>query len=148
MKQILFILSILFTLTSCSNDDSASSKVEFTDLYHADYFNGDYNNPKANLVITDLAEWNKLLVKLDLNNKPWQNSISTDIDFEKYTVIAVIDEVRNYGGFSIDITGITQTENRIVVKVERLNSGGLATVITQPYHIVKIAKTNKEVVFE
>lgn len=148
MKQILFILSILFTLTSCSNDDSASSKVEFTELYHADYFAGDYNNPKANLVIKDLAEWNKLLAKLDLNIKPWQNSISTDIDFEKYTVIAVIDEVRSYGGFSVDITKITQIDNRIVIKVERLNSGGTTTIITQPYHIVKIAKTNKEVVFE
>ncbi len=148
MKQILFILSIFFTLTSCSNDDSASSKVEFTEVYHGDFFNGDYNNPKANLVIKDLAEWNKLLVKLNLDIKPWQNAISTDIDFEKYQVIAVIDEIRNYGGYSIDITKITQTNNSISVKVEQLNSGGLTTVITQPYHIVKIPKSNKKVVFE
>ena len=148
MKQILFILSIFFTLTSYSNDDSASSKVEFTEVYHGDFFNGDYNNPKANLVIKDLAEWNKLLVKLNLDIKPWQNAISTDIDFEKYQVIAVIDEIRNYGGYSIDITTITQTENQILVKVAQLNSGGIATAITQPYHIVKIPKSNKKVVFE
>ncbi|MCP2026248.1 hypothetical protein L1276_001392 [Flavobacterium sp. HSC-32F16] len=148
MKQILIIFSLLFAFTSCDSDESAPSKVDFTEVYQGDYFNGNYNNPKANLVINDLTEWNKLLVKLDLNIKPWQNSISTDIDFEKYQVIAVIDEVRPYNGYSIDITKITQTNDQILVKVEQLKPGGAATVNTQPYHIVTIPKSNKKVVFE
>lgn len=151
MKQIFFILSILFVFTSCNNDDdSAASDVKSTELYKSNDFNGDYNNPtpKSNLVINNLTEWNALLVKLDLNIKPWQNSISTDVDFEKYVVIAVIDELRNSGGHSIDITQITQTDKNIFVKVEQLKTGGISSVMSQPYHIVQIAKTSKKVVFE
>lgn len=148
MKQILIIFSILFVFTSCDSNESEPSNITFTEIYHDDYFNGDYKTPQANLVIKTQSEWDKLTATLKLGPKPWQNSIIPSVDFNKYQVIAVIDQVRNYGGYSIDITKITQTNNRIFVKVEQLSPGGLTAVITQPYHIVQIPKSNKTVVFQ
>ncbi|TPG36337.1 protease complex subunit PrcB family protein [Flavobacterium pectinovorum] len=149
MKQIITLFSILFLLTGCSNnDDSNSSEVKYSVILQGDHFNGDYNNPKANLVIKDQVEWNKLLLKFNFITNA--NVISPDltVDFTKYQMIAVIDDVYNYGGYSIDITKIIETNSSIFVKVEYLKPGGINTVITQPYHIVKIPKTNKKVVFK
>ncbi|WP_431243409.1 protease complex subunit PrcB family protein [Flavobacterium sp. P21] len=70
------------------------------------------------------------------------------VDFTKYQVIAVFDEVHNYGGYSIDITKVTESKIQTIIKVEKLLKGNLTTVITQPYHIIKIAKSNKTVVFK
>lgn len=148
MKQIITLFSILFLLAGCNSDDSDTSEVKYSVIVQDDYFNGDYNNPKANLVIKDQTQWNNLLSKINLVANA--NSIfpDTNVDFTKYQVIAVIDEVRHYGGYSIDITKITETNSIIFVKVEHLKPGGLNAVITQPYHIVKIPKTNKKIVFK
>ena len=148
MKQILFIFSILFILTGCSSDESEQSNVEFSSILYGDHFSGNYDNQKANLVIKTQKQFDDLLSKYKLGPNPWENSMPLNIDFKKYQIIAVIDQVRNYGGYSIDITKITQTNKRIFVKVEQLKPGGFATVNTQPYHIIQMPKSNKKVVFE
>ena len=148
MKQILFIFSILFILTGCSSDESEQSNVEFSSILYGDDFSGNYDNQKANLVIKTQKQFDDLLSKYKLGPNPWENSMPLNIDFKKYQIIAVIDQVRNYGGYSIDITKITQTNKRIFVKVEQLKPGGFATVNTQPYHIIQMPKSNKKVVFE
>jgi hypothetical protein len=59
-------------------------------------------------------------------------------------VIAVIDQVRNTSGYSIALEISTNYEKIFIES--NLSSpsldGVVATVISQPYHIVKIAKTN------
>jgi hypothetical protein len=148
MKQIITFFSILFLLTGCNSDDSDTSNVPYSVIVQDDHFNGDYNNPKANLVIKDQTEWNKLLLKINILTTANSIMPDIDVDFTKYQVIAVIDEVRNYGGYSIDITKITETNNSIFVTVKQLKPSGFNAVITQPYHIVKIPKTDKKIVFK
>ena len=148
MKQILFIFTILFILTGCSSDESEPLNVEFSSVFYGDHFSGDYTNQKANLVVKNQKQLDILMEKYKLEPKSWENSMPLNIDFKKYQIIAVIDQVRNYSGYSIDITKITQTNNRIFVQVKQLKPGGLGTVITQPYHIVQMLKSNKKVVFE
>ncbi|WP_281231422.1 protease complex subunit PrcB family protein [Flavobacterium gelatinilyticum] len=148
MKQILFIFTILFILTGCSSDESEPLNVEFSSVFYGDHFSGDYTNQKANLVVKNQKQLDILMEKYKLEPKSWENSMPLNIDFKKYQIIAVIDQVRNYSGYSIDITKITQTNNRIFVQVKQLKPGGLGTVITQPYHIVQMPKSNKKVVFE
>ena len=55
-------------------------------------------------------------------------------------VIAIFDRVYGNGGNSIDITNITEFETNIIVTVENLQTGNTSSVVTQPYHIVKIPK--------
>jgi hypothetical protein len=70
------------------------------------------------------------------------------IDYANYTVIVVIDRIYGNGGHSIDITNITEFETNIIVTVENLQTGNTFSVVTQPYHIVKIPKATKPIVFE
>ncbi|MDR7372932.1 protease complex subunit PrcB family protein [Flavobacterium aquidurense] len=148
MKQIIFIFSILFAFASCDNDDSNTTTVESSLIIQGDFYNSMHTTKKENLVIKDQKAWNALLASMRLTAYTNYYFPEEIIDFTKYQVIAVFDEVRNYGGYSIDITKITQTKDHIVVKVEQLKTGGLNAVVTQPYHIVKIAKSDKEVVFQ
>ena len=106
---------------------------------------GTGNVQKQNTVITTALEWEALLAKMSTPNP--MPSLST-IDFEQYQVIAVIDVVRPTGGWSVDITDIVEYTDKIVVTYSNLNTGGDApTIITQPYHIVKIPKSVKEIEF-
>ena len=49
---------------------------------------------------------------------------------------------------TINISNITAFENSIVVTVENLQTGNEQSVSTQPYLIVKISKTTKQIVFK
>lgn len=71
-----------------------------------------------------------------------------NIDFTNFQIIAVFDNIKLQGGHSIDITKISENENNIVVTIQNLLPGGINSVITQPFHIVKIPKSTKPVVFE
>jgi hypothetical protein len=99
-------------------------------------------------VITSVEEWNEL--KTSMRNRVHEPNTfdESDIDFSAYQVIAVFDEIRTSGGWSIDITGIVEYSDKIVVSVTNLKTGGQTTVMTQPYHIVKIPVSDKEIVFQ
>jgi len=148
MKQIITILSILFLFTSCSNDNSNAQELQFSLIAKSENLNGSEGISRSNLVIKDAEAWNNLITKMNSKNNLSKDFTETVIDFTKYQIIAVIDEVRPYNGYYIEIKSITENNNQFVVKVEQLNAGGIATVITQPYHIVKMPKTSKKVVFK
>lgn len=148
MKQIITFLSILLVFASCDNADSETRDLEYSVILQGDHFNGNYDNKKENLVIKDQETWNNLISKMNPFGDTNYYFPEATIDFTKYQVIAVIDEVRHSGGYSIDITKITQDNNRIFVTVEQLMPGGINSVMTQPYHIVKIPKSNNKVVFQ
>ncbi|WP_297868401.1 protease complex subunit PrcB family protein [uncultured Flavobacterium sp.] len=105
-------------------------------------------------IYNESTNWNLLLNQIDSYYLPLgedylaQHFIETNVDFTNFTVIAVFDQVYGGGGHSIDITNITEYESNIVVTVENLLTGNGSSVVTQPYHIVKIPKTTKPIVFE
>jgi protease stability complex PrcB-like protein len=148
MKQIITLFIILFVFASCDNTDSQNGDLEYSVILQGDRFNGNYDNPKENLVIKDQQTWTNLVGKMAFLSDTNYYFPDAIIDFKKYQVIVVIDEVRAYGGYSIDITKITENNNSIFVTVEQLKPGGINPVVTQPYHIVKIPKSNKKVVFQ
>ena len=111
--------------------------------------NGAENIPQQNIVITNNNDWENLKAAMNsYNDNTTQYSFSEEhVNFSQYQVIAVFDEVKTHGGFSIDIVEITEYSDKIVVEVDKLKQGGLICVITQPFHIVKIPISNKEIVF-
>jgi hypothetical protein len=100
---------------------------------------------KQNRVITTVEEWNELKTAMRDRANTLKES---DIDFSAYQVIAIFDEVHGNGGWSIDITGIIEYSDKIVVGVTNQQTGNATRVITQPYHIVRIPVSAKEIVFE
>ena len=101
------------------------------------------------ILITDNKRWETLKAALSLHDDYEVNQfVEKDIDFSKYQVIVVSDEVKPYGGWSIDITEVMKYQDKIVVTVMNLNKGNITAVVTCPYQIVKIPVSKKQIIFE
>ncbi|PTT16757.1 hypothetical protein DBR27_02055, partial [Flavobacterium sp. HMWF030] len=135
MKQIITLFSFLFLLTSCSNDNNSNqSDVSFSTVVQKDLSPSDQKPiAETKVVITDAQAWNAFITKISVVNEESKYFIDTNIDFTKFQIIAVIDQKYLNGGHTIDITKIAENKNKIYVKVEKLHTGNIATVLTQPY---------------
>jgi hypothetical protein len=128
-----------------SEDDAQkTSKIEPVLIGKGD-LSGSEGFTKQNKVIRSIEEWGNL--KTALRDRATLLK-ETEIDFTEYQVIAIFDELHRNGGWSIDITGIVEYSDKIVVRVANLKTGDLTSVMTQPYHIVRIPVSAKEILFE
>lgn len=145
MKSIILFASIILSITSCTNQDSENIQIKPILIGKGD-LNGSEGINHQNIVIKNSNDWNNLLAQLS----SYTVSIftETNIDFDNYQIIAVFDKVYGNGGHSVDIVKITENESNIVVTIKNLQTGGVNSVITQPFHIVKIPITNKSIIFE
>ena len=144
------LLSILFCATSCQNKVteriSKQGALQFETV--AKEYHGGYGQ-RNDLVIKDDVAWK------DLWNKTYSHIIPMpnlpQVDFRKEMIIAVYMGARNSGGFSIDIASIQDLGSSIEVSVKEIvpfSGQGIVTMaLTQPYHIVKVPKQDKKVVF-
>ena|SRR6218665_1596846 len=148
MKQIFLFFIFLFVFTSCDRDELPYSNVQYSAIAKGNPFPYDESTSPTFLVIKNTKAWNDLMTKMSTPNNLVKEFSETNIDFNKYQIIAIIDKTNGNGGHSIDILKITQNRKTVLVKVGKLNTGNLTTVLSRPYEIVKIAKTNKKVVFE
>jgi len=130
------------------DDEQLDSKSEINfQLIGKGNFVGNYA-AQQNTVITTSTQWNNFLNQIDsTNNHPSTDFTETNIDFDQFMVIIVIDAVYPNGGHSVDIMTVDENSQNIEVDVEKLLQGNVTTVVTQPYHIVKIPKILKPVIF-
>ena len=149
-----FILSFIlfFVLLSCStNADEPTAiftpqNIPFTLIGKSD-LPSPTNIPQQNTIITNQTQWTSLVNQM--NPFIWDPLTTTTIDFTTDILIAIIDlDGRPHTGYKITINSITETENNIVVNVSTSNSLNGYTILTQPYHIVKIPKQTKPFVFQ
>lgn len=148
MKNAILILVIAFI--SCNSDDNErNNNINFSLIGQGQlYGNGAENIEKSNLIIQNASSWNDLIDKINTVNNVSDDFTETDIDFSQYLIIVVFDEIYNNGGHSIDIVSIVENKNNVTVKIDDLMTGDASSVITQPFHIVKIPKTDKQIHFE
>ena len=107
---------------------------------------GSENIKKQNTVITATgSEWDDFVWTVPAFG-PMPESIK-DVDFNQYQVIAVVDVIHSNGGWSLDITDITEYDDKIVVTYSNLKTGNDTDALSQPYHIVKIPKSDKKIEF-
>lgn len=139
---------LVFVILSCNNNDEQSSSFTPQNIPFTLIGSGPYsgNAVTSNLIIQNNTQWNNLMNQLtpDVTNQLTE----TNIDFNNFILIAVIDEVRPNTGFSVIITNIVENENNIIVSVNHNNSGSGYNVLTQPFHIVKIPIQTKPIVFQ
>ncbi|SFZ93280.1 hypothetical protein SAMN05428642_10343 [Flaviramulus basaltis] len=147
-------LTLLFLASgiviSCNNDDNSNTiNIESTLIAKDNLFgNGSEGLSKQNMVITDQSIWDELITKMNTTNNESSNFSEVDIDFSEYLIIAIFDEIKTNGGHSLELNIFSNTENIIVKITDLAPQGNATTVMTQPYHIVKIPKTNLPIVFE
>jgi hypothetical protein len=150
MKKMFLILSLTLSFFSCNdskNDDPFPQDVAFTTISNnALRGSGSEGILQSNKVINNTDDWQNLITKMNsINNNMTDNFSETDTDFEDYLIIAVFLEVKS-SDWSIEIAKITENENSLLVTTNENES--IASVITQPFSIVKIRRTEKTIEFE
>ena len=94
---------------------------------------------RANLTIRNARNWNDLWLEIHGGDFPIPET--PVVNFTSEMVIAVFQGYCGSGGYSTNITKIVMTDSYYLVYVNELHPGEgciTTTVITHPYHIVKI----------
>ena len=145
MKTLITIIFSLILVGCPTNEEGG-----FTFLYKGNLSgNGSEGFKKENIVISSKEEWRAFLSKIDGTNKVSKISENA-IDFSKEIIVAVFDKVRNSGGFSVEIMEAVKEADTLLIKVQSKGPKPMAmvtAVMIQPYHIIKIKKTNKRIKF-
>ncbi|NOY47416.1 MAG: protease complex subunit PrcB family protein [Chlorobi bacterium] len=150
--MIRLLASCILLLSSCNAAHNKASKqliqetIPFQILAQDTY--GGYTDSKF-LVIED----NKSLTEVfNLLNKSRSPELEIPaINLKKETVIALFLGEKTSGGYAITVKQVLVKSNKIyiVYNVESPKGGDIVTsVMTQPFSIIKIPKTAKEIVFE
>ncbi|MBL7849502.1 MAG: hypothetical protein JNN04_01280, partial [Cyclobacteriaceae bacterium] len=71
-----------------------------------------------------------------------------EVDLNCEMIILTLDEAYGYAGYEIEILSVVEEDTRILVTINRSDLGMGLPVWTQPFHLVKVPKLDKEVVFE
>ena len=147
MKTLFLAFILIITLNGCSKDNSSDT---FVPVNITPVLIGKGNDISGlvqnNLRITNQPDWNSFLNSMSSVSNTFSQ---TTIDFLNYDVIAIIDSERPCTNFSITIDTIIENEANVTVAYS--SSGDINncfTAIVQPYHIVKVPKINKPVIFQ
>ena len=149
-KNVLIILLSIFVF-SCNSDDDNSEMVNIESTLIAKdnlFGNGDEGIIEQNLEITDQKTFDNLISQMNTVNNVSDSFSEIDIDFSQYKVIAIFDEIRENGGHSLELNIMSNSENIIVNRTDVVPEGNATTVITQPFHIVKISNSDLPIIFE
>lgn len=145
MKIFITILFSLLLVGCPKNEEGA-----FTSLSKGNLFgNGAEGFIKDNIIISSKEEWESFLLKIDTTNKV-SSTFENAMDFSKEMIVICLDNVRNSGGFSVEIIEVIKEASITLIKVKFKSPKPMdmvTSVIIQPYHIVKINKTNKKIKF-
>lgn len=136
---MIFFLSLLLAPAQAQSDICSLLVMK---AYKSSHFQ------QENLVINNDADWQRLWESTFTNANP--KPPLPQIDFTRRTIIAVFQGVEASSGYEISIEGIVETENSLEVSIKAFEPGsrcGVLGVITEPFHIVEIEKTQKEIVF-
>mgnify|MGYP003630599265 FL=1 len=151
--QTLIILSLLFVVScKCNkiNQNNAKMGIVETVLISKGnlYGSGSEGIAKQNTVIENLSDWERLINQMNSVNNVSEGFTETKIDFSKYAVIAVFNDVKGSGGHTIELD-ISKTSEKTLVTVKYTSpKGNATTVMTQPYYIAKISKQDLPIFFQ
>jgi len=150
-KNTLIILISIFVLNCKTiNSNSVEMKNDKSTLIAKGnlYGDGAEGLVKQNMIITTSNAWNNLLTKMNAVNTVSNNFSETDIDFTKYKIVAVFDDIKSTGGHRLDLKINSDSKNTIVTITNTGPDGFATTVITQPFHIVKIMANDLPIIFK
>lgn len=129
-----------------NNTNTVQTLVYPLDLSFQQISKGDQSSQDSNisLIITNQSELNQLYESyLQYESLPV-------VDFTRYQLIAVFMGQKGSAGYSIQVTKVIEEQSVISVNVLQTSpasSCSTASVITNPYNIVMIPKSDKKVSF-
>ncbi|WP_178986078.1 protease complex subunit PrcB family protein [Winogradskyella helgolandensis] len=148
--QSLIVLFLVFVMSCKSNQNNVEMKTVKSVLIAKGNLHGAGSEgfTKENSVIDNQSDWESLMARMNKVNNVSESFTETKIDFSKYAIIAVFNDVKGSGGHSIELNISTTSENTLVTVKYISPSGNATSVMTQPYYITKIPKQNLPIVFE
>ena len=150
INKFLGLILLLFALNCKSTQQPKNGEAEKVVVIGKGslYGSGAEGIDKANMVISDQKDWKDLLQKMNAVNNVSDSFSETTIDFSKYRVIAVFDEVKTTGGHSIALNIAHQPE-AILIEVRYKSPDGIAnSVMAQPYYLAKLLKDDRPIRFQ
>ncbi|MEQ8475498.1 hypothetical protein [Fulvivirga sp.] len=154
MKKIFIPFAFLLVLFACSTDidqelETTPVSIETKIIAQSNLYGGGAEGiSKDRLIIKNESDWNELISKINSVNAETDNFSETNIDFNTHQIIAVFDDIKSTGGYSMEMI-VTKSNQQIIAKVTSKGFEGAAiTVITQPYLIVRIPQSDMPVVFQ
>lgn len=157
--RIILLTCISFFVLSCGTSKKANEAIEQIDesglilVEHeivgqgALYGGGEEQILESIIVINSKEGWLALKNKMNSTNNITDGFRIKNIDFDTHTVIACFDKVQPSGGFSIKVKTITESSSQVTVYISKKSPEMPAiSVLTQPYEIVLIEKTNLPVI--
>ncbi|MDX2359456.1 MAG: protease complex subunit PrcB family protein [Crocinitomicaceae bacterium] len=125
------------------------SSVEFTTIVRNELSGaGEEGLVQSMIVVRTQEEWEALKEKMNkVNNETDAFETPEFVDFSSEMLIACFDRVRSTGGYDLHVNHITESTDTMNVFIELAIPAGAATsVLTQPYSIIKLTKTDKTIV--
>jgi len=148
MKKMFLIAILSMVMINCGSDDNNESfipqNIDFTTIGQGVAIVNLMTIEQQNTVITNQEDWNQFLESFP----EAAETSETDIDFNTFQVIVSIDDIRFNTGFWLEITEIIENENNITVTITTGEYDSAFEAYCRPYHIVKILKSDKLVIFE
>ena len=151
MRLILCIF--LFGLLGCSSTIQPSKtlkkeEIVFSTISKGTLFgNGIEGILEEKFTITNEKQWQVFLNKINSVNNVSSSFSEININFSNHNIICVFDTIRNTGGYAIEIERIFIEKKNLNIVYNKKEPGPMemvTTIITQPYHIVKIQKRGED----
>ena len=147
MRLILCIF--LFGVLGCSSTIQPSKtlkkeEIVFSTISKGTLFgNGIEGILEEKFTIKNEKQWQVFLNKINSVNNVSSSFSEININFSNHNIICVFDTIRNTGGYAIQIERVFVEKKNLNIVYNKKEPGPMemvTTIITQPYHIVKIQK--------
>lgn len=148
-----FVLAVIFTACGTSNDavetEKSAQEVTFESVASGVLHGAGEEGLSATMTTIDSQkEWEELKSKMDGVNTVSSTFQDENMDFNEEQLVVCVDDVRPNGSHQIQILRIEEFSTYRQVHVEQSSSEGPSTsVMVQPFHIVRIARSEKETRF-
>lgn len=95
-------------------------------------------------VVRSFEELQSILAKVNSANQTVDEGLVSDIHFfDENMLIFVFDKLRGTGGFTMSVQGIYQSKEHLVLElVKSAPDGPATTVMTQPFQIIELQKSD------
>ena len=149
----LILCTFLLVLLGCSSTIQSSKtlnkeEIVFSTISKGTLFgNGIEGILEEKFTITNEKQWQVFLNKINSVNNVSSSFSEININFSNHNIICVFDTIRNTGGYAIEIERVFVEKKNLNIVYNKKEPGPMemvTTIITQPYHIVKIEKRGED----
>lgn len=134
---------LLISKSERSNIEPQSGmSIEFQTIFKGENSGGEFVT-KADIVIDDQTKWQQVWGTLSKNQDP--QTVPPAVDFDKESVIVSFQGQKGSGGYEIEIKDVKRSDDTVSISILETEPGkscSTTSVITEPFHIIKLPISN------